>query len=79
MNKTLYIPIIALSLMFFQGCGGNGSGGGTVDMVKDQPYSVSSTNKITPTSDNTQIEVVHTLSDGTKVVKLISGTAKLTR
>ena len=83
MKKILYTMIIALSFIFFQGCGENHNGeiidGSTIEMVIDTEYTIYTGNTLISTSDDTQIEVLHTLSDGTKTVKLISGSATLIR
>ena len=81
MRKIFLIMTISLSLFLFSGCTENHNGEviESISMSTGVEYTVNSGDKLISTSEETQITVLHTLSDGTKTVTLISGTATLIR
>jgi hypothetical protein len=78
MKRIIFI-ITLTSMFLFQGCGesSNGEVVSKTTMSIGVEYSVTSGDVLTATSDDAQIVVTHTLSDGTKTVKLLSGSATL--
>jgi urease alpha subunit len=80
MRKIFLILTITLSLFYFSGCGENHNGEviDSISMSTGVEYTVYSGDKLI-SSDGAQITVLHTLSNGTKTVTLVSGTATLIR
>ena len=83
MKKAIFTITVLLSLSLFQGCGENSNDevieGDMITLSVGLTYTVYSGDILTSISDTTKISVLHTLSDGTKTVKLISGRATLLR
>ena len=81
MKKIFYISILTLSLFLFSGCMENHNGNviESESMATGVEYTVNSGDQVVSTSSDTQITVLHTLSNGTKTVTLTSGSATLIR
>ncbi len=80
MKKIFLILTITLSFLVFSGCGENHNGVviESESMSIDVEYTVYSGDTVIP-SGSAEITVLHTLSDGTKIVTLVSGNATLIR
>jgi uncharacterized lipoprotein YehR (DUF1307 family) len=84
MKKIKYL-ISLLAVITFTACGGGGSSqayyeaGEVVNMEVNTTYSVNPSDKVIPLTQDTVIDVVHTIDNNTKEVTLISGSAELIR
>ncbi len=78
MKNIITKLLIVLGSIAFIGCGnGEGSFDKTIHMVIDQNYTVSGGDIITPTSEDANVTLTLIFEDGSRVAKLIKGTATL--
>lgn len=80
MNTRKFIALLMIlgTFILFQGCGG-GSSSNSVDMEPDVEYEAAPGDIVTPTGENTRIEVRHVAEGDKKYVVLLEGSAELIR
>ncbi|MDD2698386.1 MAG: hypothetical protein PHF17_06255 [Arcobacteraceae bacterium] len=64
------------SLLLFSGCGSGdvtGDSENTIQVSKDETYTLSSGDTIRENDENTTIQITHTIETGVKTVEVLSG------
>ncbi|MDD2697178.1 MAG: hypothetical protein PHF17_00105 [Arcobacteraceae bacterium] len=76
MKKTILKSILFFIVILLSGCGsGTDSTKTVITMALDQNYTIESGDVITTTSDDANVTVTLQAEDGTRIARLVSGTA----
>jgi hypothetical protein len=76
MNKTILKSLLFFVVILLSGCGsGTDSSKTVITMALDQNYTIESGDVITTTSDDANVTVTLQAEDGTRIARLVSGTA----